>query len=49
LAFVRDTFTLIQESGQDGDILARERAEADRVRVIAEKTQAALFIPPRKH
>jgi hypothetical protein len=47
--FVPDTFTLIQETGQDGDRLARERAETDRFRVIAEKSQVALFIPrPRK-
>ena len=44
--FVPDTFTLMQESGLDGDRLARERAEADRARMIAEKAQAALFNPP---
>jgi hypothetical protein len=47
--FVPDTFTLIQETAQDGDRLSRERAEADRVRRLAEKAQAALFTPPRKH
>ncbi len=48
--FVPDTFTLIQENGLDGDRLARERAEADRARIIAEKAQAALFNPsPRKN
>ena len=48
--FVPDTFTLMQESGLDGDRLARERDEADRARALAEKAQAALFNPPpRKH
>ena len=41
--FVPDTFTLIHESGLDGDRRARERAEADRARMMAEKAQAALF------
>jgi hypothetical protein len=45
--FVPDTFTLIQETGLDGDRLARERAEADRARSNAEKAQAALFAPPQ--
>ncbi len=48
--FVPDTFTLIQETEQDGDRLARERAEADRARRLAKKAQAALFTPPpRRH
>jgi len=48
--FVPDTFTLMQETGLDGDRLARERDEADRARALAEKAQAALFTPPpRKH
>ena len=48
--FVPDTFTLMQETGLDGDRLARERDEADRARALAEKAQAALFSPrPRKH
>jgi hypothetical protein len=48
--FVPDTFTLMQETGLDGDRLARERDEADRARRLAEKAQAALFAPPpRKH
>ena len=48
--FVPDTFTLMQETGLDGDRLARERDEADRARALAEKAQAALFSkpPPRK-
>jgi len=41
--FVPQTFGLIQESGLDGDRLARERHEADRARAIAEAAQAALF------
>jgi len=48
--FVPGTFTLMQESGLDGDRLARERDEADRARALAEAAQAALFTrPPRKH
>ena len=39
----------MQESGLDGDRLARERDEADRARALAEKAQAALFKSlPRK-
>ena len=44
--FVPDTFTLMQESGLDGDRLARERDEADRARALAEEAQAALFSKP---
>jgi hypothetical protein len=48
--FVPGTFTLVAETGQDGDRLARERDEADHARALAEKAQAALFNPPpRKH
>ena len=36
----------MQESGLDGDRLARERDEADRARALAEKAQAALFSKP---
>ncbi|HEY3862538.1 MAG TPA: hypothetical protein VGO59_11680 [Verrucomicrobiae bacterium] len=47
--FVPDTFTLMQETGLDGDRLARERDEADRAHALADKAQAALFHPsPRK-
>ena len=46
--FVPDTFTLMQESGLDGDRLARERDEADRARALAEKRQTALFHPPSR-
>jgi hypothetical protein len=41
--FVPGTFTLIQDTGQDGDRLARERAEADRAHRAAESAQARLF------
>jgi hypothetical protein len=41
--FVPDTFTLIQDTGLDGDRLARERDEADRARRAAESAQARLF------
>ena len=41
--FVPDTFTLMQETGLDGDRLARERDEADRARILAEEAQTALF------
>jgi hypothetical protein len=44
--FVPDMFTLIQETGQDGDRLARERDEADSARRHAEETQTALFTSP---
>ena len=43
--FVPGTFTLIQDSGQDGDRLARERDEANRARHAAESAQARLFTP----
>jgi hypothetical protein len=41
--FVPGTFTLIQDTGQDGDRLARERDQADRARHAAESAQARLF------
>jgi hypothetical protein len=48
--FVPDTFALIQETGQDGDRLTRERDEADRARRVAEAAQTALLTPlPQKH
>jgi hypothetical protein len=48
--FVPDTFTLMQETGLDGDRVARERNEADRARNIAQAAQEALFTPtPQKH
>jgi hypothetical protein len=49
-AFVPDTFALIQDVGQDGDRLVRERDEADRARRLVEAAQPALFTPPpNKH
>jgi hypothetical protein len=45
--FVPETFTLMQETGLDGDRLARERDEADRARILAEKAQTALFPTPQ--
>jgi hypothetical protein len=44
--FVSDTFTLMQETGLDGDRLARERDEAERARALAEEAQTALFTTP---
>jgi hypothetical protein len=44
--FTAETFRLFSESGQDGERLSRERAEADRARRLAEEAQAALFTPP---
>ena len=41
--FTPDTFNLIQESGVDGERIARERAESARARSQAEAAQAALF------
>ena len=41
--FVPGTFTLIQDTGQDGDRLARERDQADRARHAAESAQGRLF------
>jgi EAL domain-containing protein (putative c-di-GMP-specific phosphodiesterase class I) len=46
IALLPDTFTLMQETGLDGDRLVRERHEADRAREIAEAAQAALFTAP---
>ena len=45
--FAPETFNLIQESGVDGERIARERTEADRARCIAEAAQAALFSTTR--
>lgn len=41
--FVPDTFTLIQDTGLDGERLTRECNEAGRARMVAEAAQAALF------
>jgi hypothetical protein len=41
--FTPDTFNLIQETGVDGDRIARERDAADRARRMAEAAQVVLF------
>jgi hypothetical protein len=46
--FVPDTFTLMQETGLDGDRLARERVEVEEARQEAEIAQAALFARPNE-
>jgi hypothetical protein len=43
--FVPDTFNMFQQTTQDGDRLARERAQADEARRHAETAQARLFAP----
>jgi hypothetical protein len=42
--FTPDTFNLIQDTGPDGQRIARERAESDQARQLAEQSQAGLFI-----
>jgi hypothetical protein len=44
--FTPDTFNLIQDTGFDGDRLARELAEAQAARHRAEQAQARLFAQP---
>ena len=41
--FVPDTFTLMQETGLDGDRISKELAEADRARRAADAAQIRLF------
>ena len=41
--FTPDTFNLIGETGIDGDRIARERAETEHVRRLAEAAQVTLF------
>jgi len=41
--FTPDTFNLIQETGVDGDRIARERDEADRARRRAEAAQVVVI------
>jgi len=41
--FVPDTFTLMQDTGLDGDRINKELAEADRARRAADAAQARLF------
>ena len=41
--FVPNTFTLIQETGLDGDRITKELAETDRARRAADAAQTRLF------
>ena len=41
--FTADTFRLFSDSTQDGERIARERAEAEEARHLAETAQASLF------
>jgi len=41
--FTPDTFGLILENGIDGERIARERADADRARRLADAAQTAFF------
>ena len=41
--FTPDTFRLFSETGVDGERIARERAEADEARRIADAAQVSLF------
>ena len=43
--FAPNAFNLISEAGLDGDLLSREREEAERARRLVEAAQSALFIP----
>jgi hypothetical protein len=46
--FTVDTFRLFSESALDGERLARERAEAECARSLAEQAQARLFVANSK-
>ena len=41
--FTPDTFSLIQDSAPDGERMARERAEAEQARCLADTAQNLLF------
>jgi hypothetical protein len=41
--FVPDTFTLMQDTGLDGDRISKELAEADRARRATDAAQTRLF------
>jgi hypothetical protein len=43
--FTPDTFCLFSETTLDGERIARERAEADEARRLADAAQARLFDP----
>jgi hypothetical protein len=48
--FAPDAFNLITEIGIDGDRVARERAEAEAAKRLADTAQAPLFAPePSEH
>jgi hypothetical protein len=42
-AFAQDTFNLFCEPAIDGERIARERAESEKAKALAEKAQARLF------
>ena len=47
--FTADTFRLCSDTALDGERMARERAEADEARRLAEQAQAPLFtLDPRR-
>ena len=41
--FAPDTFNLFLDTAQDGERIARESAESDKARALAEQAQARLF------
>ena len=41
--FTPDTFNLYLDTATDGERIARERAEAEKARALAERAQARLF------
>ena len=41
--FAPDSFNLIQDTATDGERIARERAESDKARALAEQAQAQFF------
>jgi hypothetical protein len=43
--FAPNAFNLIQETGFDGERIAREREETERARHLADKAQPVLFTP----
>jgi hypothetical protein len=47
--FAPDAFNLIQETGFDGERIAREREEAERARHMADKAQPVLFTATPLH
>ena len=42
--FAPDTFNLMQDTATDGERIARERAESEKARALAEQAQAPLFV-----